>query len=182
MKIQKRLGAVLLTAALLGSQLGTAAYPVYALESEPESMASAENLPSETELPMEEEPVSSEETLPQEELSSETAEFNEPSSETLPEEQTSVKVENSWRFQNGEPIPAVSDGGNRNSTSTNRWPEVSRATAKGVDVSRWHGEIDWKRSTGIPKWNLPYCDAEAATRMKTTPATSSSRRTARWSR
>lgn len=145
MKIQKRLGAVLLTAALLGSQLGTAAYPVYALESEPESMASAENLPSETELPMEQEPISSEETLPQEELSSETAEFNEPPSETLPEEQTSVKVENSWRFQNGEPIPAVSDGVNRNSTSTNRWPEASRATAKGVDVSRWHGEIDWEK-------------------------------------
>jgi fibronectin type 3 domain-containing protein/GH25 family lysozyme M1 (1,4-beta-N-acetylmuramidase) len=50
--------------------------------------------------------------------------------------------ENSWRFQNGVQMYDADTGDDELMTAT---VTIADATAKGIDVSRWQGTIDWDR-------------------------------------
>lgn len=49
---------------------------------------------------------------------------------------------NSWRFQNGQ---LVSMQDNLRFSQYTTWPNISGAVARGIDVSKWQGKIDWQQ-------------------------------------
>lgn len=64
--------------------------------------------------------------------------------------------ENSWRYENGEPI-ALQDEISYARSSINAWSKqdgviynslgnpIPNAISKGIDVSEWQGDIDWNK-------------------------------------
>ena len=65
------------------------------------------------------------------------------------EEEYSIErknLANSWRYVDGTPIEEEYNEYARSYQEYSSWPAVSGAVAKGIDVGRWNGNIDWKKA------------------------------------